>query len=117
MSEPSTTAPDLSKLTKAQLVARAAQLVAEIAALKQAHKPTIVRSPQLEHLTLEILVQSVRQVLGWDVQRREDDQNHLDLGMIDKQTQERTQLARIEIIAWDMTGGLFDKDEEGEHEG
>jgi hypothetical protein len=70
-----------------------------------------VRSAKLERLLLDILSDALIQGTGWEVRPRDDSLEYLEIGVVDAETQERTTIANVRLIAWDMTGGLIDDDE------
>jgi hypothetical protein len=66
-----------------------------------------VRNAKLERLLLDILTVAVMRGTRWEVSPRDDDENHLDINARDAETGEIHPIARIEIVGWDMTGGLM----------
>lgn len=76
--------------------------------------PNPVRSDKLERLLLDILTDAIHQGTGWQVVPRDDNLDYLEIGVIDSETQEKTVIANVKLVAWDMTGGLIDIDDEGD---
>lgn len=74
-----------------------------------------VRSAKLERLLLDILTDAIHQGTGWEVRPRDDNLEYLEIGIIDRETQEKTTIANVKMVVWDMTGGLIDvEDVEGD---